>query len=267
MAYKPTEAQRVEFIKEIAPLAQKAYKTLGKVLPSVCIGMACIESGFGYGTDGSRLMYKNNAILGQKVGSGKTATKYWSGKAFKAATSEEYQVGVHTKLPAAAFRKYDSLEQCIFNYYELLNTSLYKKVIAGCDFATQMKQIKSCGYMTSSTEVNSVIKVINLYNLSIYDCIKQITNVVPENRFVIGQTYTLNKNLYIREQPFGEKMKFSCITVDAQNHSKFDDYGCAILKEGTKVTCKAIKKESNSIWILIPSGWICASEAGKEYIS
>ena len=132
--FKITPQQQIDFINEIAPLAQAAYKTLGKVLPSVCIGMACVESGFGWGTDGTRLMYKHNAILGYKVGSGKTATKYWSGKAYKATTKEEYQVGVHTVVPAEAFREYDSLAQCILNYYELLNTSLYKRVTANVDY-------------------------------------------------------------------------------------------------------------------------------------
>ena len=40
-----TLAQQKEFIAQIAPCAQYAYKVLGKVKPSVCIGMACIESG------------------------------------------------------------------------------------------------------------------------------------------------------------------------------------------------------------------------------
>ena len=66
-------AQISRFIKEIAPDVQKAYKTLGKVKPSVCIGMACVESGAGT----SQLMYSHHALWGQKVGSGKTATKYW----------------------------------------------------------------------------------------------------------------------------------------------------------------------------------------------
>ena len=43
------------FIEMIAPLAQKAYRALGKVKPSVCIGMACVESA--YGT--SQLMKKH----------------------------------------------------------------------------------------------------------------------------------------------------------------------------------------------------------------
>ena len=159
-----SKTQIDNFINEIAPYAQEAYETLGKVLPSVCIGMACIESG--YGT--SKIMYSHNAILGQKVGTGRTAKKYWGGKFFVAKTKEEYTVGQHTVIKDA-FRSYDSLKQCIFNYYELLNTSLYSKVKAGADYKTQMAQIKACCYMTSSTEVNSVIKTIQNNNLTRFD--------------------------------------------------------------------------------------------------
>ena len=172
-----TSTQINNFINEIAPYAQEAYKTLGKVLPSVCIGMACIESG--YGT--SKLMYNHHAVLGQKVGTGKTATKYWDGKFFTSKTKEEYTVGTHTVIKAA-FRAYNDLRQCIFNYYELLNTNLYKRVTAGVDYKTQMAQIKACGYMTSSTEVNSVINTIQKYNLTRFD------NVVTGNTTVSRPT-------------------------------------------------------------------------------
>lgn len=159
-----TEQQRIDFIHEIAPYAQKAYKQLGKVLPSVCIGMACVESA--YGT--SKIMRAHNAYFGQKVGSGKTATKYWQGAFFTSKTKEEYTVGTHTVI-TSAFRAYPSMEMSVFNYYELLNTSLYKRVLAGVSYKEQMAEIKECGYMTSSTEVNSVIKLIEKYNLTQYD--------------------------------------------------------------------------------------------------
>lgn len=159
-----TTNEITSFIKMIAPLAQKAYKAFGKVKPSVCIGMACIESG--YGT--APAMRKHNAYLGHKVGSGKTALKYWDGTFFKSKTSEEYQVGVHTVI-VDAFRSYKDTEQCVFNFYELMNTSLYSQVLSGSNYEEQMKQIKACKYMTSSKEVNSVISVINRYNLTIYD--------------------------------------------------------------------------------------------------
>lgn len=162
-----SESQILDFINRIAPCAQKAYKELGKVYPSICIGMACVESA--YGTAGSCF---HNSYLGQKVGTGKTATRYWGGKFFTSKTKEEYTVGVHTTINAA-FRSYDSMEQCVFNYYELLNSKVYSGVSSGVPFTTQMQQIKNCGYMTSSTEVNSVIQIILKYKLTQYDDVER----------------------------------------------------------------------------------------------
>ena len=152
------------FIEEIAPKAQYAYKTLGKVKPSVCIGMACVESA--YGT--SKIMRQHNAFFGQKVGTGRTAKKYWDGTFFTSKTKEEYTIGTHSVI-VSAFRSYKDMQQSVLNYYELLNTGLYSRVKADADYKTQMRQIKACGYMTSSTEVNSVLTLIERYNLTKYD--------------------------------------------------------------------------------------------------
>lgn len=159
-----TKAQICNFIKLIAPDVQKAYQTLGKVKPSVCIGMACVESGSGT----SKLMLSHCALWGQKVGTGRTATKYWGGKFYVAKTKEECTVGQHVVIKDA-FRSYDSIEQGALNFYELLNTSLYKRVKSDASYEEQMKQIKACGYMTSSTEVASVLSIINTYRLYEYD--------------------------------------------------------------------------------------------------
>jgi flagellum-specific peptidoglycan hydrolase FlgJ len=152
------------FIEEIAPCAQNAYRILGKVKPSVCIGMACVESA--YGT--SQIMRNHHAFFGMKVGTGKTATKYWPGTFFTSNTKEEYTLGQHTVI-VAAFRSYPDTKTCVLNFYELLNSGLYSRVTADADYKSQMKQIKACGYMTSSTEVNSVITIIEKYNLTKYD--------------------------------------------------------------------------------------------------
>lgn len=171
------------FIEEISVCAQNAYKTLGKVKPSVCIAMACVESA--YGT--SSIMRKHNAFLGQKCGTGRTSTKYWDKTFFTTKTKEEYTVGVHTVI-SDSFRSYSSMQQCCLNYYELLNTSLYSRVKADADYKTQMQQIKACGYMTSSTEVNSVITIIQKYNLTKYD------DIVTENK-TSDNPYRLMNNL------------------------------------------------------------------------
>ena len=186
MSYKKEQA--LEFIDMLAPIAQKAFNNIGKILPSICIAMAIVESNCGQ----SSIMKKNNALLGQKVGTGKTAKKYWSGKFFVSRTKEEYTVGTHTIIKSA-FRAYDSIEQCVFNYYELLNTSLYKKVVSNVDYKTQMQQIKDCGYMTSSTEVNSVISIIEKYNLTIYDTKNDSENSV-EKEINSATVYTVKKN-------------------------------------------------------------------------
>ena len=160
-----TSRQKKDFIEKIAPLAQKAYRQFGKPLPSICIAMAAVECNWGLA--GS---CKFNSFLGQKVGTGKTATKYWSGNYFNAKTQEVINQSTgQLKTIRDNFRAYDSMEQCIFNYYELLNTSLYKRVLKESSYQEQMKQIKACGYMTSVTEVNTCLDIISQNDLTQYD--------------------------------------------------------------------------------------------------
>lgn len=223
-----TQAQVKAFIGKIAPIAQKAYRELGKVLPSVAIGMACVECG--YGTAGS---CKYHSYLGHKVGSGRTATKYWSGKFFTSKTKEEYQIGVHTTINAA-FRAYDSMEQCVLNFYELLNTNIYKGVQAGADYKAQMKQIKAAGYMTSSTEVNSVISIIEKHNLTQYDSVvkkKAVQrptirrgssgeDVVYLQQWLVAKGYVVGK--YGVDGKFGNDTLESVKAFQAKNHLTID---------------------------------------------
>lgn len=169
-----TQTEIKKFIEEIAPCAQIAFKKLGKVHPSVCIGMACVESGYGKSTK----MRAHNAFLGQKVGTGRTATTFWDKTFFKTKTKEEYTVGVHTVI-TDAFRTYKNMQQCVLNYYELLNSSIYKKVTADVSPDVQMQQIKAVGYMTSSTEVSKVIYIIQKYDLQKYDCVEKLTKLCP----------------------------------------------------------------------------------------
>ncbi len=260
-----TTTQIKNFIEQIAPLAQEAYKELGKVLPSVAVGMACVECG--YGTAGS---CKHHSYFGHKVGSGKTATKYWSGKFFTSKTGEEYTIGVHTTI-TAAFRAYDSMKQCVFNFYELLNTSLYSGVKAGADYKTQMQKIKTAGYMTSSTEVNSVISIIEKYGLTAWDNIDAPakTPTAQAARYTVGKTYTLNSNMYVRTEPRGRKKTLAELTADGRKNAYKDGAGAALLKKGTRVTVQEVKENADgSTWVKIPSGYVCGVDSGgKVYIA
>lgn len=167
----------IEFILNVAQCAQNAYRDLGKVKPSVCIAMAIVESN--WGKAGS---CKYNSYMGQKRGTGKTATKYWGGKSFSSKTNECYDQssGKLTQI-TDSFRIYDSMEQCVYNYYELLNTSLYKKV-TDCDPYDQIQQIKDCGYFTSTTEVKTCRDLMEQYDLYQYD-----TNTVQTPSTDVGK--------------------------------------------------------------------------------
>lgn len=162
-----TEAQRRQFIKEMGQCARSSFARIGKVLPSVAVAMACVECA--YGTAGS---CKHHSYFGFKVGTGKTATQFWDGKFFVARTGEEYVIGQHTTI-TAAFRAYENMQQSCDNFYELLNTGLYKGVQHGSDYRAQMQQIKAAGYMTSSTEVNTVIQIIEKYGLTDLDGVQE----------------------------------------------------------------------------------------------
>lgn len=84
--------------------------------------------------------------------------------------------------------------------------------------------------------------------------------------YKVGNTYILRSNMKVRTGP-GTNYRakgHSELTADGKKHDK-DKNGC--LEAGTRVTCKAVKKVGNATWIQCPSGWICAKDGSKTYVS
>lgn len=84
--------------------------------------------------------------------------------------------------------------------------------------------------------------------------------------YAAGNNYTLKANLNVRhgaglDHP--RKMKNE-LTAGGQKHATNSKYG--VLKKGTIVTCKAVIKEGNNIWLEIPSGYVCAKQGDKVWI-
>ena len=85
-------------------------------------------------------------------------------------------------------------------------------------------------------------------------------------KFVVGKTYTTQVNLKVRTGAGTDKSqkKTSQLTVDGQKNALKQEL--AVLKKGTKVTCKAVKNIDDEVWIQIPSGWIAGYYDKKQYV-
>lgn len=95
-------------------------------------------------------------------------------------------------------------------------------------------------------------------------CIRRVWDEKSPS-YEIGRTYTtMVDHLHVRYSVWGQIKEYAQLTRDGMKHAYSD--GC--LKKGTTVTVKEIKKdETGSVWVRIPSGWVCAITAkGKVYI-
>lgn len=243
-----------EFINLIAPKVQHENNSRGNPLfSSVVIAQACLETGFGK----SVTMMKYNAIFGIK------ATSSWKGKSYNARTQEFYDGNMHNITDC--FRAYDSIEESISDYFDLITkNSRYRNACTSETSFECISAIKNGGYATEPNYVSLVMQIIAQNNLKKYD-VENVENSV-ENFFEVGKVYTLQVDLNVRENAGTQyKVKnYNDLTVDGKKHAYIQTK--AVLKKGTRVTCKEVVEENGNIWIKIPSGYIAGYYKGKEYI-
>lgn len=159
-----TKEQVNSFISKLSTLAVAEYQKRKKagrkwVLPSVCIAQSALETGWGT----SPLMVKANAFFGIKAGTN------WTGKVYSAKTQECYNGRDYTTI-TDLFRAYDSLEESVADYYNLI-TGL-ARYFGACNQEnprTCIQEIKDGDYATDPNYVENVISIINQYNLTKYD--------------------------------------------------------------------------------------------------
>lgn len=243
-----------QFIENVASLviAENEYRK-NPLFSSVVIAQACLETGFGK----SSLMIKANAIFGIK------ATKTWKGKVYNSKTKECYD-GVTNVTIDACFRAYESFAESISDYFDLIcKSSRYKKAINSNSPEECIKAIKEGGYATDPKYVDSILKIIKSNKLEQYD---RKEKEPKKEDYIIGKTYTLQVNLNVR---YGagtsyKNKKYSELTKDGRKHAL--NISNAVLKRGTKVTCKNVIKNQDETWLEIPSGYICAKYGDRIYV-
>jgi len=145
-----------EFLEKIAPLCQADYK-LHKILPSLSIAQACLESG--YGT--SDLYVYGSAAFGIKAAAG------WKGKVFRKNTREV--LGGADVFVDADFRAYANLAESVSDHGEFLQKDIYKKVVGETNFQAAAKAVKAAGYATDPEYVSKLTKIYNEQSLARFD--------------------------------------------------------------------------------------------------
>lgn len=152
------DANRQKFVADIAKYVKKYASSYGISVHSPIIAQAILESGWG----NSKLAADYHNYFGMKCG-----TK-WTGPSVNMTTQEEYTAGTLTTIKDN-FRVYDSMENGVKGYFEFIQLSRYENLKGITDPQKYIETIRNDGYATSSTYIDSLMKIIKLYNLTSYD--------------------------------------------------------------------------------------------------
>ena len=243
------------FFEVLKPYVIEDMKKTG-ILASLTASQAYIESNKG----NSGLTKTANNLFGMK---GEYNGQYVIMK------TTEYYNGVKTKVDAK-FRKYPNWLDSISDHSRLLCTKRYANLKGCTSYKLACMYVQQDGYATSPTYADTLIKTIEKFNL--YEWDKEVLNgkytapATKSYQWQIGKTYSTHQDLYIRKEPNGEKKNWDDITDDAKKHGFRDEFGKAILNRGTRVTVKNIKDVNGTIWLEIPSGWICGKNSKLTYV-
>jgi flagellar rod assembly protein/muramidase FlgJ len=145
---------REEFIKTILPAAMEGYKKY-KILPSLTLAQAALESGWG------RSHIQNN-LFGIK------ATPSWKGKVAEVWTTE-YINGKPQRV-RALFRAYDSFAESVEDHSRLLGElPRYIKVREANNYREACHAVQAAGYATDPQYAAKLIDLIETNGFEKYD--------------------------------------------------------------------------------------------------
>lgn len=93
------------------------------------------------------------------------------------------------------------------------------------------------------------------------------TAQTKREKYSVGKVYTINVLTALNVRKGAGKnyatVGYAGLTIDGKKHA-YQPSGA--LKNGTRVTCLEVAEFHDSIWIRIPSGWICAEDSKRTYI-
>lgn len=193
------------------------------------------------------------------------ATKYhnyWGMKAGSSYKGPTVAMNNKAKNDPAVYRVYGSMEEGCEGYFQFLSYSRYQPLKECTTDSEYLDKIGPCGW-NSNPGYGSRCKT---HLKEVYTALNQSQSPQPSYPWQIGKTYTTHQDLYIRDSAGGEKKNWGDVTEDARLHGFRDEFGKAILRNGTRVTVKDIKDINGTVWLEIPSGYICGKNSKMTYV-
>ncbi|MDU5566332.1 MAG: glucosaminidase domain-containing protein [Peptostreptococcus anaerobius] len=176
----------------------------GKILPSVTIAQACLESGWGT----SDLAKNACNLFGIK------AKEDWKGESYTVRTAE-YDKNNKKFYIDAAFRKYRNWQCSLVDHARFFHTPAwregnYKNVIGEVDYRKACKALQSAGYATSQSYASQLIGLIEMYHLDKYDEVaKKVSAAHKKESEVKDMVAFKYKQISNRRQIGGTRQKSS----------------------------------------------------------
>lgn len=189
-----------------------------------------------------------------------TYHNYWgmkTGSGFKGKT-----VAMNNKAgnDPAVYRTYPTMEAGCEGYFQFLNYSRYKPLKNCTTDIEYLNKIGPCGWNDNEGYGDRCEKHLP----DVYAVLNQ--SVPALQLWQIGKTYTTQQDLNIRFEPNGDKKPFEKLTANAKAHAFIGTSGEGILKRGTRVTVKDVQTIGSTVWLKIPSGWICGKNSRNIYV-
>lgn len=161
-----------KFIEQIAPLIAKHAPRYGICVCSPIIAQGILESAKGT----SELAINALNFFGLKYKKGRCPT---ASDVYLKVGSEQNADGSYSS-SVMKWCKFNSMEDCVIGYFDFISHSRYAGLKGITDPKTYLETIKSAGYATSLDYVDNLMKVIESYDLTKYDNVKEDTNMATK---------------------------------------------------------------------------------------
>ena len=220
-------------------------------LPSVLAAQCCLETGYGgvYDKNTASMVYYNN-MLGMKsslINSTWSGHSVWTGKSYVKRTPEYYNgVNVHIN---DSFRAYSSVKQCLTDYVMFMTwakrgngTYKYRRdVIKNKSYKKTIRAVSRNGYATDPSYANSVIRIIEKWNLTKLD----------KGFLVKVKSLSLNKKKLTLKRKKTYKLKLTVKPAKAANKKvRWVSTNKKVVSVNSKGKIKALRKGTAYVMVI-----------------